>query len=276
MFLSTVYFLREGDKITISSLLGGFGAANALKRHLLRREKPSLATQPSVAAWLGGKTDGASLVVYLDIARAFTTYYNTLAPVATLFKDMLRHQSGGVDLMKLPLGETIGRYLGQTVHKVTVEADGLRVDGISGSGTTLMTAVYAGALGAVLYPAVTRANEESKLSGCRTQSSTVYFAVLNYHEEKKKYPDKTGAEFFKQLKDGGALVDDPACPIGGGSYRGPAKDVNAMAEGDVIFCDEPTNHKDGSINVLRRNGTMATLKPADPEYQKALDSTKGK
>lgn len=276
MFLSTVYFLREGDKITVSSMLGGFGAANALKRHLLRRERPNLATQPSVAAWMGGKTDGASLVVYLDIARAFTTYYNTLAPVATLFKDMLRRQSGGVDLMKLPLGETIGKYLGQTIHKVSVEADGLRVDGVSGSGTTLMTAVYVGALGAVIYPAVTRANEESKLSGCRTQSSTVYFAVLNYHEEKKKYPDKTGADFFKQLKDGGALVDDPACPIGGGAYRGPAKDVNQMAEGDVIFCDEPANHKDGSINVLRRNGTMATLKPNDPEYQKALDSTKGK
>lgn len=276
MFLSTIYFLREGDRITVSSMLGGFGAANALKRHLLRRERPTLATQPSVAAWMGGKTDGASLVVYLDIARAFTTYYNTLAPVGTLFKDMLRRESGGVDLMKLPLGETIGKYLGQSIHKVSVEPDGLRVDGVSGSGTTLMTAVYVGAVGAVLYPAITRANEESKLSGCRTQSSTVYFAVLNYHEEKKKYPDKTGAEFFKQLKEANALVEDPACPISGGAYRGPAKDVNQMAEGDVIFCDEPTNHKDGSINVLRRNGTMATLKTSDPEYAKALESTKGK
>ena len=71
-------------------------------------------------------------------------------------------------------------------------------------------------------------------------------------------------------------MEDPACPVSGGAYRGPAKDVNAMADLDVIFCDEPTNHKDGSINVLRRNGSMATLKPNDPEYKKALETTKGK
>jgi hypothetical protein len=276
MFLSTVYFLREGGKITISSFLGGFGAANALKRHILRQERPTLATQPSVAAWMGGKTDGASLVVYLDIARAFTTYYNTFAPLATLFKDMLRGENGGVDLMKLPLGETVGKYLGQTIHKVSVEPDGLRVDGISASGTTLMTAAFVGATGIVLFPAISRATEDAKLATCRTQASSVYFAVLNYHEEKKKYPDQTGAGFFKQLKDGGSLVEEPACPIGGGAYRGPAKDVNTLGDEDVIFCDEPANHKDGSINVLRKNGSMATLKPADPEYKKALETTKGK
>jgi hypothetical protein len=276
MFLSTVYFLREGDKVAVSSLLGGFGAANALKRHVLRQERPTLATQPSVARWMGGKTDGASLVVYLDLAHAFTTYYNTLAPLATMFKEMLRGENGAVDLMKLPLGETIGKYLGQTIHKVSVEPDGLRVDGVSGSGTTLMTAVYAGAAAAVLFPAVSRINEENQLSSCRTQSSSVYFAVLNYHEEKKKYPDQAGAGFFKQLKESGSLVEGPACPVSGGAYRGPAKDVNAMADLDVIFCDEPTNHKDGSINVLRRNGSMATLKPNDPDYKKALETTKGK
>jgi hypothetical protein len=278
MFLSTIYFMRDGDKLAVSSFIGGFGAANALKRHVLRQERPTLATQPSVAAWMGGKTDGASLVAYLDIARAFTTYYNTLAPLSTFFKDMLKSaDGGGVDLMKLPLGETIGKYLGQSILKVAVEPDGLRVDGISGSGTTLMTAVYLGAAGIVVFPAVARAAEDSKLTACRSASSTVYFAVLNHHEEKKKYPDKTGAEFFKQLKELEYLNEDPpTCPISGGAYRGPAKDINTMGDADVIFCDEPTNHKDGSINVLRRNGTMATLKPADPEYQKALETTKGK
>ncbi|HEV3026505.1 MAG TPA: hypothetical protein VG457_02975, partial [Planctomycetota bacterium] len=104
---------------------------------------------------------------------------------------------------------------------------------------------------------------------------TVYFAVLNHLEEKKKYPDKTGAEFFKQLQELGYLVQAPLCPIGGGAYRGPAKDLNAMVETDVIFCDEPANHGDGTINVLRRNGSMATLRSEDPEYKKALETTKG-
>jgi len=276
MFLSTIYFIRDGEKLAVSSLLGGFGAANALKRHVLRQEKATLATQPSVAAWMGGKTDGASLVVYLDIARAFTTYYNTLAPVGTFFKDMLKSDKGGADLMKLPLGETIGRYLGQAVLKVSVEPDGLRADGVSGSGATLMTAGFAGAAAVVFLPAISRAAEERKLEGCRSQSSSVHFAILNHVEEKKKYPEKTGLELFKQLKEMGYLVEDPLCPIGGGSFRGPAKDLNQMADMDVIFCDEPGNHPDGSINVLRRNGAMATLKANDPDYAKALQTTKGK
>jgi hypothetical protein len=276
MFLSTIYFLREGDRLYVSSLIGGFGAANALKRHILRQEKPTLAVQPSVREWVGGKTEGSSLVLYLDLARAFTTYYNTLAPVATLFKDALRGDPGGVDLMKLPLGETIGSHLGQSIHKVSVEPDGLRADGISGSGTTLMTAAYAGTAALVLLPAIVRANEDSKLGQCRSQSATVYFAVVQYQELKKKFPEKTGGDFFKELRDAGVLLEAPACPLGGGAYRGPAKDVNAMAEAEVIFCDEPTNHKDGSINVLRRDGSMATLRPDDPEYKKALETTKGK
>jgi hypothetical protein len=225
---------------------------------------------------MGGKTDGASLVVYLDIARAFTTYYNTLAPLGTFFKDTLKGEKGGADLMKLPLGETIGKYLGQAVLKVAVDPDGLRAEGVSGSGVSLMTASFVGAAAVVFLPAISRATEERKIAACRTQSSSIYFAVLNHHEEKKKYPEKTGAEFFKQLKELGYLVEDPVCPIGGGSFRGPAKDMNQLTDLDVIFCDEPTNHPDGTINVLRRNGAMVTLKAGDPDYQKALQTTKGK
>lgn len=276
MFLSTLYWLRDGDKLTVSSLLGGLGAANALKRHILRQEQPTLATQPSVVQWMGGKTGDASLVAYVDIARAFTTLYNTLSPVALVFKDNLPTGEGGVDLMKLPLGETIGKYLGQAIHKVSVEPDGLRVDGISGSGTTLMTATFIGSVGMVVFPAVQKANEEARLGACSAQGSTVYFAVLNHLEEKKKYPEKTGEEFFKQLKELNYLPEQPTCPLGGGAYRGPAKDLNTMTDLDVIFCDEPTNHGDGTITVLRRNGSMGHLKPEDPDYKKALETTKGK
>jgi hypothetical protein len=178
--------------------------------------------------------------------------------------------------MKLPLGETIGKYLGQAVLKVAVEPDGLRAEGTSGSGASLMTATFVGAAAVVFLPAISRASEERKLDGCRAQSSSVHFAILNHLEEKKKYPEKTGLELFKQLKELGYLVEDPVCPIGGAGYRGPARDLNQMADADVIFCDEPANHPDGSINVLRRNGAMSTLKAGDPDYAKALQTTKGK
>ena len=55
--------------------------------------------------------------------------------------------------------------------------------------------------------------------------------------------------------------------LGQGSQRGGRR---------CLFCDEPANHPDGSINVLRRNGAMGALKPNDPDYAKALQTTKGK
>jgi hypothetical protein len=277
MFLSTVYFIREGDKLQVSSLIGGLGAANGLKRHLLRRERPTLAGQPAVARWMNGKTDGAALVAYVDIGRAVSAAYNTLSPVALFFKDKLRGEQGnGVDLMKLPLGETLAKYLGQAVTRVSVEPDGLRADTISDSGTTVTMMTLVGAAAVVLAPAINKAAEENRQGQCRSQASTVYFAVLSHLEEKKKYPEKTGEEFFKQLQELNYLTQAPMCPLGGGAYRGPAKDINTLTDTDIIFCDEPANHGDGTINVLRRNGSMATLRPEDPEYKKALESTKGK
>jgi hypothetical protein len=162
---------------------------------------------------MGGKTDGASLVAYLDIARAFTTYYNTLAPVATVFKDMLRGDGTGVDLMKLPLGETIGKYLGQTVHKVSVEPDGLRVDGISASGTTLMTAVYAGAAAIIILPAVRAGrggHESSPAAGRSRRRSTSRSSTIT--RRRRSTPTRPGAEFFKQLKELEYLAESPPAP----------------------------------------------------------------
>jgi hypothetical protein len=279
LFLSTVYFLRDGDKLYTSggaSIPMGFGGANALKRHVLRQEKPRLAAAPAVRDWLGGKTGGASLVFYLDLERIFTVAYNTLAPFLTLFKETLGAGPGAVDLMRIPLGETIGKYLAQTVHLVSVEPEGLRVEGVSASGTSLMTAVYAGAAAVVLFPAIERATAEAKTSGCKAQCSSVFFAMVSHHGEKQKYPDRTGRAFLKQLKDLGYLDEEPACPHSGkASYRGPAKDVNQMGDADVVFCDEPGSHPDGTINVLRKNGATETLKPGTDEFTKALETTRG-
>jgi hypothetical protein len=254
-------------------LSGGYGAANALKRHLLREGKPKLTSVPAVRDWLGGETGGVPLVLYLDLGRAFTVMYNTLAPVAPFFRTPIR-SAGGLDPMKMPLGETVGKYLGQTIHRVVVEPDGLRSDAISASGTTLMTIVCAGAAGVALFPAIARASAETNLSQCRAQASEVYSAVVSHHEEKNIHPEKTGAGFFDQLKELGYLEQNPLCS-GTGRYRGPAKDMNGLGDTDVIFCDEPENHPDGSIMVLRKNGAMETLRRDHADYKKALETTRG-
>jgi hypothetical protein len=227
-----------------------------------------------VKDWLGGKTDDASLVLYVDLERGFTAFYNTVAPVSLFFRDFLRPSGAGIDLLKLPLGETVGKYLAQVVHRVKVEADGLRVEGVSASGASLMTLVFAGSAVAAIVPAVARAEEGAKTSACLAGLSTVLSAVVEHQTDKNALPKQTGADFLKALKDGGYLDEAPICPHAGGpAFRGPAKDVNGLDDLDVIFCDEPGNHPDGAINVLRKNGAMEALKPGHPDYAKALKTT---
>lgn len=277
LLLSNLYWMREGDQLHVSGLVSlawGFGSANSLKRHVLRREKPTLAAAPAPRDWLGGKTDEASLVFYLDLERGFTALYNTAAPLALFFRDVLHQGGAGVDLMKLPLGETVGKYLSQAIHRVKVEPDGLRVEGVSASGASLMTMVYAGAAAALVVPAVAKAQENAKTSACLAGLSEVFFALAQHQDDKKAMPKQTGAEFFKALKDGGYLDELPVCAHAGTpSFRGPAKDVNQMDELDVLACDEPGNHPDGTINVVRKNGAMESLKKDHPDYAKALKTT---
>jgi hypothetical protein len=277
MLLSNLYWMRDGDRLHVSGLVSlawGFGSANSLKRHVLRREKPTLAAAPSVRDWTGGKTDGASLVFFLDLERGFTALYNTAAPFAVFFRDALRGAGLGVDLMKLPLGTTVGKYLSQVIHRVRVEPDGLRIEGVSASGATLMTAVYAGAAAVVVVPAAARAMEMAKTSSCLAQMSGVYFALVQHETDKAEYPRQTGAALVKKLKDLGYIDHPPVCAHAGTStFRGPAKDINQLDDEDVIFCDEPGNHPDGSINVIRKNGTMETLKAGHPDVQRALKTT---
>ena len=280
ILLSALYFVRDGDRLHVSGAglgLGGAGSPNALKRHLLRAGRRTLAEAPAVKAWLAGKTGGASLVVYTDIGRLVSVYYNTLAPFLPPFRSMVRSLGVQADLMKLPLGETFGKYLGQAIHRVEIRPDGLQIDGISASGTTLTTVIYAGAASIVLLPAILKMREDAKSSACMSQCTGVFFAVMSYRSQKRKYPEKTGDAFVKDLVDQGLLAEDPVCPHSGkAAYRGPAKDVNTMNPNDVIFCDEPGNHPDRSISVLRKNGRMERLDPSHPDYRKALETTKGK
>lgn len=278
-FLSTVYFLRDGDKLYTSggaSLPAGFGGANALKRHLRRASGSRLSDAPPIREGLKVDAAGASMVAYVDLEQAFRAGYNTLVPLLFVFRNAL-FQGSGLELLKLPRGETIGKYLGQAVFLAVVEPGGLRVDVHSAAGVSLMGVVYAAAAAAVAVPAALRIRESTRLSECQAQCSSVFFALASYHAERGKYPDGAGPAFLKQLLDAEELGEEPRCPYSGTpSFRGPARDMNLLEDADVIFCDEPRNHPDGSINVLRRNGKVETLRPGTPDYDKALRTTQGK
>ncbi|MFN3486517.1 MAG: hypothetical protein ACK44W_13700, partial [Planctomycetota bacterium] len=146
-----------------------------------------------------------------------------------------------------------------------------------GRGRRLAAWGIAAAAAAVAVPAALRVRENARLSECQAQCSGVFFALASYHAEHGKYPDGAGPALLKQLLDAEELGEEPRCPYTGTpSFRGPARDMNLLEDTDVIFCDEPRNHPDGSINVLRKNGKVETLRPGTPDYDKALQTTKGK
>jgi hypothetical protein len=277
LMLSNLYWMRDGDRLHVSglaSLAWGVGTANSLKRHVGRRDQPTLAGAPAVRDWLGGTTGDASFVVFADLERGFAPLYNSLAPFAFFFRGLVHQGGAGVDLLKLPLGETVGKYLSQVIYRVKVDVDALRIEAVSASGSGPMAMAFVGAAAALTLPAIARATENAKTSSCLAELSGLYFAAQAHVEDKKAWPAATGAGFLKALKDGGYLDEEPVCGHAGvPAWRGPAKDVNQADDLEVVFCDEPGNHPDGGINVVRKNGALETLKKDHPDYERALKST---
>ncbi len=269
MILSTIYFLREGDKLYVSSLLFGSagGGPNTLKRFLLRRAAPppSLSASPAVQGWLGGKTNDASFVMYLDLERLFNCVYNSAAPVVMAFKDVIRREMKDtdlkIDLMKLPLGETIGKHLSKVICLARVEPDGLVVETFSAGGTWVPAACASAAVGPLAAPALQKMKAARESTRCLSNLRMISFSMELQKEEKGRLPEATGKDFLEQLH--------PAGP----DYRGPADDPNRMADRDVLICDEPGRHPDGIIHALRKDGTVDTLRKDDPDYARALETT---
>ena len=61
----------------------------------------------------------------MNLEKQLSAVYNTVTPFAALFRNSLRTKGAGPDLLRMPLGETVGPALGQAIHRMKVEADGL-------------------------------------------------------------------------------------------------------------------------------------------------------
>lgn len=81
------------------------------------------------------------------------------------------------------------------------------------------------------------------------------------------WPRETGSAFWRKMTD-----SPPKCPVDGSSYRGPAKDANFLSDGDPLGACIG-HHPDGSANVLRKSGSVETVRPEDPLYRQALQTT---
>lgn len=202
--LGSVYFVRTDTRLIatgVASLLSGTGAGspNALKRFLARSGGPTLADVPEVKAWVGGKTGGASAVLYADLERGFNVLYNTLAPIAGVFGGAAGAAGLPIDLVDLPLGETLAKSFSKTITFVESDDDGLAIRSVSGSGLTLMTAVYGGGVAAMAFPLIQAMEDKDRARRCGYTIENLSQATKLYEIDYGKYPPSGNAEWVKAL-----------------------------------------------------------------------------
>ena len=100
-----------------------------------------------------------------------------------------------------------------------------------------------------------------------------------------KLSSKTGSAFWLNLYEPSKTMKTPVdpkflvCPASGKApakgfttYRGPKADVNTLAFEDVVGCCSG-HHGDGSITIVKKDGSAHLLNEGDPLYKKALAQT---
>jgi len=147
----------------------------------------------------------------------------------------------------------------------------------------LVVIVIIGILAALLLPAITRAIRRARVTSCANNLRQMWTLQTTYMSQfggrMKSMPSTEGTAFWSALSTTTPpLIDSTEmevylCPVKGElnigevDYYGPGKSVNKLAGGDVVGCDDPENHKEGSSsaandasgNVLRKSGDVLEL-----------------
>lgn len=104
-------------------------------------------------ARLGGPQ---GFLLYYDFARLFNLGYNTVVPVAQYFQGFLSEAGIPLDIARLPLGETLGKYISQSITGVASDADGIKIESHSSIGLSISGLFAAGVGAAIAIPAMGR------------------------------------------------------------------------------------------------------------------------
>jgi hypothetical protein len=131
---------------------------------------------------------------------------------------------------------------------------------------------------------------EADLSTCQNHLSQLWKMEWVYASQfggrMKRMPEATGKEFWLALaKTQPPLIDESSREIflcvsqtadarpGTCSYRGPAVSVARLADGDAVGLCDDESHQDRAV-VLRKSGEAVIVSRSDPEYERALQTTK--
>ena len=102
-------------------------------------------------------------------------------------------------------------------------------------------------LAALLFPAFSRARENARQNNCATNLQQIYFAVEQYHQDTRRYPDS----LVDLLPDGAQTTDGITILKGTGYLKGGA---------DVLLCpnDDVTDPPSSSYGALSKFPAAAT------------------
>lgn len=130
----------------------------------------------------------------------------------------------------------------------------------------------------------------ARSANCASNLRSLWQSHYNYMNvyggKEKRMPPATGGEFWLILaKTPRPLIDKADiffCPLTGNrvttgrtDFRGPAKDVNTLAEEDAVGADIPGNHgSDEGGNVLLKLGSVQGHSQTEAAWLKADRTTK--
>ena len=102
-------------------------------------------------------------------------------------------------------------------------------------------------------------------------------------DSKRVLSTSTGSAFWTSLQAAGGASIEPdvfVCPLSGKSggkgvtsYRGPKDDVNAAGDDTVVGCCAGF-HSDGSMCVLKKDGSVHVVAKGDALQKRAMDQTR--
>lgn len=135
----------------------------------------------------------------------------------------------------------------------------------------LVVIVIIGILMALLLPAISRAIREARVRTCASNLRQLY-SMLHIYASKNRgfWPTEQGEAFWLKFQNMTPPLIDPSmadlyfCPmlgdirgVGSTDYRGPARRVVDLGDGDPIGADKPGNHglSEGG-NVIRLSGDV--------------------
>lgn len=175
-YMSRVEVPEETDR-ELRSFLSGYPLSYVIKGNTLYFSENTHALRRLILALKNGGETVASynlwrsanarmggpqgVLLYYDFARLFNLGYNTVVPIAQYFQGFLSEAGIPLDIARLPLGETLGRYISQSITGISSDADGIKIESHSSIGLSVSGAFLAGVGAAIALPQMSEARMQA-------------------------------------------------------------------------------------------------------------------